>query len=246
INATPGSVLPRLLGARWRDDLFSDLPPPRSGRIKDGNGALAFGDPDANVDRVVAYITEGVFDAFDVEFAPTASGELSQLGVDMEREFGAPRDDGFFAPSQIGIEARVRLSTETATLRFEYEPLPEELRAPPPPPPAMTPLPPPSDEVEIFEIVDQSPELIGGLPELQRRVEYPEEARLQEIEGRVFVQFIVNEIGVVEDAVCARSPNALLCDAALAAVRGSKFRPGMQRGRPVKVRFVLPVDFKLR
>ncbi|MEL6614442.1 MAG: energy transducer TonB [Bacteroidota bacterium] len=121
---------------------------------------------------------------------------------------------------------------------------------PPPPPGEPEPEPEPEEpeptEPEIFEVVEQSPELIGGIPELQKRVEYPEMARRAGVEGRVFLQFVVDERGQVSDAVCARSPNDLLCEAALDALRKSEFRPGMQRGRPVKVRFTLPVDFKLR
>ncbi|MEM6325571.1 MAG: energy transducer TonB [Bacteroidota bacterium] len=123
--------------------------------------------------------------------------------------------------------------------------------APPPPPPSDEPPPPPPpepepQEPEIFEVVEQQPELIGGLEGLQGRVEYPEMARRAGVEGKVFIQFVVDEQGRVSQAVCARSPNEMLCDAAIAAVQESQFRPGMQRGRPVKVRYTLPVDFKLR
>ena len=127
--------------------------------------------------------------------------------------------------------------------------------APPPPPPPPTPNappppPPPPDpeptEPEIFEVVEQAPELIGGLEGLQGRVEYPEMARRAGVEGKVFVQFVVDERGNVVDPQVARSPSPLLSEAALKAVRESKFKPGQQRGRPVKVRYSLPVNFVLR
>ena len=97
----------------------------------------------------------------------------------------------------------------------------------------------------VFDVVEQNPVLIGGLEELQRRVEYPRLAREAGIEGRVFVQFVVDERGNVVDPVVTRSPSDLLSEAALKAVRASKFQPGSQRGRPVKVRFSLPVHFVL-
>ncbi|OZC02520.1 energy transducer TonB [Rubricoccus marinus] len=124
--------------------------------------------------------------------------------------------------------------------------------APPPPPPSNEPAPPPPppepepQEPEIFEVVEQKPELIGGLEGLQRRVTYPEMARRAGVEGKVFVQFVVDERGMVSQATAVRCPNQLLCDEAVKAVQESTFKPGMQRGRPVKVRFTLPVDFKLR
>lgn len=98
---------------------------------------------------------------------------------------------------------------------------------------------------EVYEVVEQQPELIGGLEGLQQRIRYPREARDAGIEGRVFVQFVVDELGRVTDAIVTRSPSDVLSEAALEAVRGSRFRPGMQRGRPVKVRFVLPINFAL-
>ena len=113
--------------------------------------------------------------------------------------------------------------------------------APPPPPP-----PPTVDRVEIFEVAEVQPELIGGLAGLQGRVEYPELARRVGIEGQVIIQFVVDERGAVVDPVVLRSPNDLLAEAALKAVRESRFAPGQQRGRPVKVRFAVPVTFRLR
>ena len=120
---------------------------------------------------------------------------------------------------------------------------PPTAAAPPPPPPPPEPEP---TEPEIFEVAEVQPELIGGLPGLQSRVEYPEFARRAGVEGQVVVQFVVDERGNVVDPVVLRSPNDLLAEAALKAVRESRFKPGQQRGRPVKVRFAVPVTFRLR
>jgi protein TonB len=90
------------------------------------------------------------------------------------------------------------------------------------------------------------PELVGGLEGLQRSVEYPELAERIGVEGRVIVQFVVDEWGNVVDPVVVWSPHDLLSEAALEAVRQATFRPGQQGGRPVKVRFSLPVTFRLR
>ena len=117
---------------------------------------------------------------------------------------------------------------------------------PPPPPPPAEEEPEPEPEPEIFVIVEDPPELIGGLDGLQQRIQYPELARRAGIEGTVFVQFVVDENGRVVDPVCVREPGGGTCEEALRAVRASEFRPGRQRGRAVKVRFSLPVRFRLR
>ena len=117
---------------------------------------------------------------------------------------------------------------------------------PPPPPPPAEPEPEPEPEPEIFVIVEDPPELIGGLEGLQSRIQYPELARRAGIEGTVFVQFVVDENGNVVDPVCVREPGGGTCEEALRAVRAAKFEPGRQRGKPVKVRFSLPVRFRLR
>ena len=125
---------------------------------------------------------------------------------------------------------------------------------PPPPPPASggDDAPPPPDNlansddpVDWLPIEDQ-PVLIGGLDGLQARVVYPEAAIRVDVEGTVFVRFVVDETGRVVDPEVVRSPNVLLSEAALKAVSESRFEPGRQRGRAVKVRFTLPVRFVLR
>ncbi|MEM6288800.1 MAG: TonB family protein [Bacteroidota bacterium] len=118
-----------------------------------------------------------------------------------------------------------------------------------PPTPVDPPDPPAANEDtdEGFVLIpDVQPELIGGLAALQSRVEYPEMARRVGIEGQVVVQFVVDERGTVVDPVVLRSPNDLLSEAAVKAVQESRFTPGQQRGRPVKVRFAVPVTFRLR
>ncbi|MEO0559102.1 MAG: energy transducer TonB [Bacteroidota bacterium] len=125
--------------------------------------------------------------------------------------------------------------------------------APPPPPPPRTPdappPPPPPDpeptEQEIFEVVETPPELIGGLEALQASVVYPEMAIMAGIEGRVHVQFVVDEQGRVIDPFILRSPSDVLSAAAIDAVLKCKFTPGLQRGRPVRVRYTVPVKFEL-
>lgn len=118
------------------------------------------------------------------------------------------------------------------------------LDLPPPPPAAKTVVE--DEEPEIFLVVEEDPELIGGLEGLQRSIRYPEIARKAGIEGRVFVQFVVDEKGNVVDPVVTRGIGGGCDEAALEAVRKAKFKPGKQRGRPVKVQYSLPVTFRLQ
>lgn len=114
-------------------------------------------------------------------------------------------------------------------------------------------LPPPTapseegepEEPEIFAVVEQMPEMIGGLASLMQAVEYPIIARKQGIEGNVVVQVIVDEEGNPGDAKVVRSVSPLLDDVALEAVMAQKFKPGRQRGRAVKVSVAIPVKFRL-
>ncbi|MEX0593756.1 MAG: TonB family protein [Balneolaceae bacterium] len=112
------------------------------------------------------------------------------------------------------------------------------------------PPPPPQEEEEpeedFFVVVEQMPELIGGLAELQGNIRYPEMARRAGIEGRVYVQFIVNERGEVENPQVIRGIGGGCDEEALRAVSQANFRPGMQRGRPVRVQYSLPIVFQLQ
>ncbi|WP_412068701.1 energy transducer TonB [Rubrivirga sp. IMCC43871] len=105
-----------------------------------------------------------------------------------------------------------------------------------------TPAETPSADLEA----EVSPELIGGLPGLQRRLVYPATMRRAGIEGAVLVQFVVGETGVVECAEVVSSPHPDFTASALEAVLASTFTPGTQGGVPVQVRFAVPLTFALR
>lgn len=113
----------------------------------------------------------------------------------------------------------------------------------PPPPPKYEEE---EEEEDFFVIVETMPELKGGLKGLQKNVSYPEMARKAGIEGRVTVQFIVNEKGLVENPRVVRGIGGGCDEEALKAVKAAKFSPGMQRGRPVRVQYSLPILFKLQ
>lgn len=103
-----------------------------------------------------------------------------------------------------------------------------------------------NDANKIFVSVEHMPELIGGLENLQNEIHYPELALKANIEGRVIIEFYVDEHGNVRNAHVIRGIGAGCDEEALRVVKAAKFKPGMQRGRFVKVQYVLPIVFKLQ
>jgi len=115
----------------------------------------------------------------------------------------------------------------------------------PPPPPNNDPAAEEGKEQEIFVVVEQYPDC-GGMAALHDHLEYPSFAQKAGIEGRVIVQFVVDETGAISNASVAHGGHTLLNEAALDAARALECTPGMQRGRPVKVQMTIPVRFRLQ
>jgi protein TonB len=108
--------------------------------------------------------------------------------------------------------------------------------------------PPPEEEEEeedFFVAVGDMPELKGGQQWLYDQLEYPEMARKAGIEGKVYVQFIVNKEGKVENPKVIRGVQGLN-EEALRVIKQATFTPGQQRGEPVRVQFSLPITFELK
>ncbi|HOU16519.1 MAG TPA: energy transducer TonB [Candidatus Marinimicrobia bacterium] len=116
----------------------------------------------------------------------------------------------------------------------------------PPPPPEQN-----NDEGEgprvRFIPYDEPPEPIGGFAEIQKNIVYPEIAQEAGIEGTVVVQAYVNEYGVVTECTILKGmPNTGLEEAAIAAIKKTRFKPAKQRDRNVGVYISIPVIFKLK
>jgi len=101
------------------------------------------------------------------------------------------------------------------------------------------------DPEDYFVVVEEMPELIGGLASIQQQIRYPEMARRAGIEGRVYVQFIINEQGDVERPRVIRGIGGGADEEALRVVSQARFKPGLQRGQPVRVQYSLPIFFRL-
>ena len=112
------------------------------------------------------------------------------------------------------------------------------------PPPAVEE--PAYEESGIHVIVEEMPEIIGGLEAIMKEISYPQMAKKAGVEGRVMVQFVVDKTGALTNPVVVRSLGAGCDEEVLRALGKMKFKPGKQRGVPVSVRMTIPITFKLR
>lgn len=120
----------------------------------------------------------------------------------------------------------------------------EQIEAPPPPPKEDKKIV--EEEPVYFVAVEEMPEPIGGITEIQKKIIYPEIAKRAGVEGKVYVLAFVDESGTVTDVKLIKGIGAGCDEAAMDAVRKTKFKPGKQRGKPVKVQVSIPVVFKLQ
>jgi protein TonB len=107
------------------------------------------------------------------------------------------------------------------------------------------------DEQQVFVIVEDMPEFPGGDLELQRwinrSVKYPVIAQENGITGRVYVGFVVNKVGQVENVKIMRGVDPSLDKEALRVInKMPKWKPGKQRGKAVKVSYTVPINFQLQ
>lgn len=104
---------------------------------------------------------------------------------------------------------------------------------------------------EVFMVAEQMPEFPGGMKELlkflQDNLKYPENAMKNNVQGRVIVQFVVEKDGTLTEFKVARSVDPDLDAEALRVLQTMpKWKPGMQKGQAVRVKYTLPVSFKLQ
>ncbi|MBM4174691.1 MAG: energy transducer TonB [Ignavibacteria bacterium] len=121
--------------------------------------------------------------------------------------------------------------------------LSQTFEAPPPPPKETKVI---EEEVTYFEVVEDMPEPIGGIQAIQSKITYPEIAKRAGVEGKVYILAYVNEQGEVTKTEVLRGIGAGCDEAAEKAVRDTKFKPGKQRGKPVKVKVAVPIVFTLK
>ena len=108
------------------------------------------------------------------------------------------------------------------------------------------------EEQTIFEVVEQMPEFPNGgmaglMQYLSKNIKYPTIAQGNGTQGRVTVQFVVNIDGSIVDAKVLRGVDPYLDKEAIRVISSMpKWKPGMQRGKAVRVKYTVPVMFRLQ
>lgn len=106
-------------------------------------------------------------------------------------------------------------------------------------------------EDPVFVLVEDMPEFPGGngalLKYLAANLHYPEQAKKNKVEGKVYVSFIIDLDGSIVNVKIVRGVNADLDVEAIRVIKAMhKWIPGKQRGKPVRVNYVLPIIFSLK
>ena len=106
------------------------------------------------------------------------------------------------------------------------------------------------DDDEFFMVVENMPEFPGGdrgfMKYLQKNVRYPAIAKEYNIQGKVYVQFIVDKSGAVTNVKIVRGVDKHLDAEAVRVIKSlPKYTPGKQRGKAVRVMFTVPINFTL-
>ncbi len=134
---------------------------------------------------------------------------------------------------EIEVNLDVEITQETVVEAIVFEEAPEEEVAD-----------------QIFSVVEDQPEPAGGYPAfykfIQKNMDYPAQARRMGVEGKVYVQFVVDKDGSINEVKAIKGIGAGCDEEAVRVVKSApKWKPGKQRGRAVKVRMVVPITFKL-
>lgn len=103
---------------------------------------------------------------------------------------------------------------------------------------------------KVYDEVEQMPEYPGGMPAmiefLQTNIKYPEDAVKQKVEGRVMVQFVVESDGSISDVHVAKQVFPSLDAEAIRVVQVMpKWVPGREKGKVVRVKYNLPIVFRM-
>ena len=107
------------------------------------------------------------------------------------------------------------------------------------------------DENGVYQVCEEMPEFPGGMAEcmkwLGKNINYPEDCKKEGVQGRVIVQFVVDKDGSIKDPTIARGVHPSLDKEALRVLSSMpNWKPGKQKGEAVKVKYTIPVMFKLQ
>ena len=102
----------------------------------------------------------------------------------------------------------------------------------------------------VYQIVEQMPQYTGGEEAMMKyvaeNIKYPQAAKDKNIGGRVFVSFVIEKDGSVNEVKVMRGIGGGCDEEAVRVIKGMpKWKPGMQKGKPVRVNYMMPINFKL-
>ena len=145
------------------------------------------------------------------------------------------------------VEEKVDTKIDLSSLEDDQSKAQVQTYTPPPPP---KPVEEEATE-EIFVVVEKQPEFPGGTTALMKflgdNIKYPVIAQENGIQGRVITNFVVERDGSISDVQVVRGQDPSLDKEAVRVIKTMpKWAPGQQRGKPVRVRFTLPVVFRLQ
>lgn len=104
----------------------------------------------------------------------------------------------------------------------------------------------PSEDEQYVAFASTMPELEGGMPELIKKVKYPDIAKRSNIEGKVYAMAYVDEKGNVDKVQIIKGIGAGCDEEVIRVLKASKFKPGSHEGKNVKVKTTIAVQFKLK
>jgi len=174
-----------------------------------------------------------VSDEFEdvMEIPPTEQPPPPPPKIQQPEIIEVPDEEEIEEEIEVDLDVEITEETVVEDLVFE-EPVEEEVAE------------------EIFTIVEDQPEPKGGMAAFYeyvgKNLKYPAQARRMGIEGKVFVEFVVDKDGSITNVKAIKGIGAGCDEEAKRVIeKAPKWSPGKQRGRPVKVRMILPITFKL-
>lgn len=102
------------------------------------------------------------------------------------------------------------------------------------------------DDPAFYLTVEVMPEPIGGMNSIYKRLSYPKDLKEKKIEGTVLVKVFIESDGEVSSADVIESLHPVLDESARLAVYYTRFKPGLQRGKRVKVQMNIPIEFSAK
>lgn len=192
----------------------------------------------------VAFEWKGAFDPVDLT-APEEAFE--EPYIIPNTHIPAPKPPKPQVMPQVVKPEQIRQVVESNELTEIFEVQKQDVFVPDIPLGDLPPAPPPP---KVFDIVESMPEYPGGIQAFYeyvgKNIHYPSNARRMDVEGTVYVQFVINEDGTLSEITSTKGIGFGCDEEALKVLRKSpRWIPGKQRGRPVKVRMTLPIQFVL-